>query len=180
MDEEILFHPAHGDAPALDKWMALFIAIVAMLAGIVGHESSQVANEAILYKNDAVLKQTKAADQWNFFQATSTKLHLTELAKDLTPSQSNATYDSKITKYNAQKDEIQKKATMLEHEMEADNAKSDALRGPRQALSLALTIFQIAISLGSITILSRQVWLFGFAGIGALAGVAFWVAAIVH
>src|SRR5256885_3102305 len=35
-----------------------------------------------LYKNDAAIKKTEAANQWAFFQAKSTKQSLSEFARD--------------------------------------------------------------------------------------------------
>lgn len=177
MSEEIHVPHHHEGEGGLAKWVAIFTAVTATLGGIVGHEASHVANDALLYKNEAVLKKTDAANQWAYYQAVSTKSHLMELAKQLTPAQAHVGYDEKLAKYAQQKDDLQKKATALEQQVAAADAKSAALRQPRQDLFVSLALFQIAISIASVTVLSRQVWLFGVAGAGALAGVGFWVAA---
>lgn len=80
MSEELHIPHQHGVESGLAKWVAIFTAIVATMGGIVGHEASHVANDAILYKNEAVLKKTDAANQWAYYQAVSTKSHLMELA----------------------------------------------------------------------------------------------------
>src|SRR6185437_5976549 len=53
---------------ALNRWIAIFTAIMATLAAITGHEASEIANRAILIKNEAVLKKTEAANQWAYYQ----------------------------------------------------------------------------------------------------------------
>lgn len=176
-DELHVPHTPNGDYP-LGKWVAIFTAIVATMGGIVGHEAAHIANEAILYKNQAVLKKTEASNQWAYYQAVSTKSHLMELAKELTPAQSRSGYDEKLAKYAQQKAEIQQKANALEEQVQTADAKSAALREPRQSLFLALALFQIAISVGSVTALTRQAWLFAIAGLGALSGIGFWISAV--
>lgn len=158
----------------MSRWIALFTAVVAMLGGIAGHQTTEMANDGILLKNEAVLAMANASDQWNYFQAASTKLHLMELAKDLTPGQNHAKYDDKIAKYTRQKDELQAKATNLEKQVKKYDEESNALRQPRQTLALCLTIFQISIGLASVALLARQLWLFGLSGMAALGGLALW------
>ncbi|MFI5384518.1 MAG: DUF4337 family protein [Fimbriimonadales bacterium] len=48
-------------------------AIVAVLAAIAAMKSGGLANEALLAKNDAILSQSKASDQWNYDQAKGIK-----------------------------------------------------------------------------------------------------------
>ena len=179
MSEELHIPHSHG-APVdgLDKWVAILTAVLAMLGGIVGHQANEVANDAILYKNEAVLTQSKAADTWAYYQAASTQSHLTELAIELTPAASHAGYQEKLAKYAKQKEQLQAEAKALEAQVAKDNKKSNALRRPRQTLFLALTIFQIAISVASVIILSRQKWLFGVAVAAALAGIGFSLSAL--
>jgi len=178
MTEELHVPHQHGGEGPLVKWVAIFTAIAATLGGIVGHEASHVANDAILYKNEAVLRKTDAANQWAYYQAVSTKSHLMELAKQLTPAQAHPGYDEKLKKFEQQKEELQAKATALEKQVATADAKSAALRAPRQNLFMALALFQIAISVASVTVLSRQVWLFGVAIAGTLGGIGYWAVAL--
>jgi hypothetical protein len=171
-------HSPHGPERGLSQWVAIFTAIIATLGAIVGHESSEIANRAILLKNEAVLKKTEAADQWSYYQAVSTKSHLMELAKTLTPQGNQAQYDDKLSKYTQQKDEIQAAANALEDLVKAADQKSAALEMPRQNLEYALALFQIAISVASVTVLTQRRWLFGVAAIGAFGALGFWVFAL--
>lgn len=175
-DELHLPHQYGGEG--LAKLVAIFTAIVATLGGIVGHEANRIANDAILYKNEAVLKKTEEANQWAYYQAVSTKAHLVELAKQLTPAETHSGYNEKLAKYAQQKEDLQTKASTLDQQVHAADAKSAALREPRQNMFLALTLFQIAISVAGVTVLTRQIWLFIVATAGAFGGLGFWLAAL--
>ena len=58
----------------------------ALLVRVTAAPAEGAANEAILLKNEAVLKKSEAANQWSYYQQVSTKAHLMELAKALTPA----------------------------------------------------------------------------------------------
>ncbi len=177
-DDEIhVPHHAHRRERGLAQWIAIFTALMATFGAIVGHEASETANEAILYKNDAVLKKAEAANQWAYYQQVSTKALLTELAKTQAPDAKRADYDNKLAKYTNQKNEIQARADVLEEQVTVANAKSAALRKPRLNFTLAIMLLQIGISVASVTILTGRVWLFGVAGLAAAGGIGFWIAA---
>ena len=50
---------------------------------------------------------------------------------------------------------------------------------PHHKLAQAMTLIQIAISLASITVLTRKKWLFGIAAVAALGGVVMWASVLV-
>ena len=60
------------------------------------------------------------------------------------------------------------------------NAKSAEKIHPHHRWELAMTIFQIAISLASITILTRMRWLYFASGLAGAAGVGLAAAAWLH
>lgn len=163
-------HGGHSSEGGLGRWIAIFTALVATLGAVIGHEAEEFANKALLLKNEAVLKKTEAANQWAYYQAVSTKSHLMELAMTLTPAEKQAPFAEKITKYTKQKDEIQTRANALETATTKANDASAALLEPRLHLMSALALLQIAISVASVTALTRQRWLFGIAILGSVAG----------
>src|SRR3989475_11967506 len=60
--------------------VAVTAAILAVLASLSALQAERTAAESILSKNEAVLAQSRASDEWSYRQAKSLKLHLPELA----------------------------------------------------------------------------------------------------
>src|SRR6267143_667233 len=54
-------------------YLSFSTALIAVLAAIAALESGTYSNEALLEKNEALLAQTKASDQWAYYQAKSVK-----------------------------------------------------------------------------------------------------------
>src|SRR5437773_6347741 len=60
--------------------VAVTAATLAVLASLSALQAERTAAESILSKNEAVLAQSRASDEWAYRQAKSIKLHLQELA----------------------------------------------------------------------------------------------------
>jgi len=175
--EHAIEHEAESGV-GISQYVAMFTAILSTIGAIVSYQGASTQNEAMLYKNDAVLKKAQASDQWNFYQAKSQKGHLMELAMELAPKEKKEYYRKEVEKYNEEKKKIQADAEVLEEATKQANEKSEQLMHPHHLLALAMTLTQIAISLASITALTRKKWLFGVAAISAAGGVALWVFAL--
>jgi Domain of unknown function (DUF4337) len=160
----------HAHEGGLVRWIAIFTAVISTVGAIIGHEAEEIANKAILLKNESVLVKTDAADKWNYYQAVSTKGHVMELALDLVPPDKRQPYAAKIKKYDAQKVEIKEQADKLEAASAKANAESTALGPPRGNYMYALALLQVAISVVSVTLLTRQRWLFAMAILLSLVG----------
>ena len=170
-------HEAHSGS-ALAQQVAIFTAILASLGAVVGYQGSDTQEEAMLFKNEAVLKKTQASDQWNYYQAVSNKGHLMELAADLAEPSKADHYRKQVEKYTDKKKDIKKQADRLEEESKLANEKSEQLMHPRRRLAQAMTLIQIAISLASITALTKKKWLFILAIVSALGGATLWLTAL--
>jgi hypothetical protein len=166
-------HQAHG-GDSLASSVAIFTAILASVGAVVSYQGGDTQNQAMLFKNEAVLKKTQASDQWSFYQAKSNKGHLMELAADMGPASKREYYKTQIQKYENDKKEIKLKAEALEAESEQANQQSEHTMHPHHKLAQAMTLIQIAISLASITVLTRRKWLFVVAGIAAAGGLVMW------
>jgi hypothetical protein len=147
--------------------VSLTIAILAVLVAMVtvlGHREH----------TEAVLEQTRAADQWNEYQARRMRVQQLQIASDLLSLQPSSdaaaakaklgVYKSQITKWQKEIDQDAEKARELESEV--DRAERRAAR-----FDLGEAMLQISVVLASITLLTRHnryVW----AGVLlALAGV---------
>lgn len=182
---EFHVHGAHdhavehaGEEKGLGQYIAIFTAILASIGAIVSYQGGATQNEAMMFKNEAVLLKTQASDQWNFYQAKSNKGHLMELASDIAPKEKKEFYTKQLEKYEQEKKEIKQKAEALENESKKANQKSDEAMIPHHHLAQSMTLIQIAISLASITVLTRKKWLFSVAIVAAVGGVALWAEAL--
>jgi hypothetical protein len=175
--EHAVEHHAEG-GDGLAGYVAIFTAILATVGAIISYQGGATQNEAMLFKNEAVLKKAQASDQWNFYQAKSSKGHLMELAGEFAPAHRQGYFKDLVEKYDKEKKEIKAKAEALEAESEKANEESEHAMHPHHKLAQAMTLVQIAISLASITVLTRKKWLFYVAGAAAAGGIGLWVSAL--
>ena len=128
------------------------------------------------FSTRSVLSQTKASDQWAFFQSKSIKGYLYEMQKDQVEMQLKTQgaslapavaeeyrhklegYQAKIAKYEAEKVKIQADAKGLE-------AARDDAQQHGQAFGVAVIFLQISILLSSIAALMKKkyIWVLGVA-----------------
>lgn len=180
MSEEFHVHAAHDHeiehlahkGVGLAQTVAIFTAILSTFAAVVSYNSASEQTEALMLKNEAIIKQTQASDQWAFYQSKSNKLHLMELASQIVPNKSQY-YNQQMQKYNQQKDQIKNSATSLEAASFQADEKSDSLMSKHHQESQGMMLVQIAISLASITALTRKRWLFTLASLAAVGGILF-------
>lgn len=165
----------HGDK--LSQWVAVFTAILAAIAGFLHYEESVLQTKSLLYKNEAVLLQSKTSDQWNLYQAQSNKGHLMELAAELSAPERQAGYQQQIAKYEQRKKAIAQKAQTMERQVEEANLNSAHMEHPQHLFGRALALINVAISLAAITSLTGSRRLFVVAGLTGLVGLALSVAA---
>lgn len=189
-------HAAPGESQGLGlpQRVAMMTAILAFCGAISSWQGSTslseamlLKNESILMKNQSVLKKTEASNQWNFYQAKSSKQNLAELALALTPADKRDFYVKEIERYKGEKEGIKKDAEALEAEVKKydklsddANEKSGEKMHPHHQWELAMTIFQIAIALASITILTRMRWLYFTSGLAGLVGLGLAAVAWLH
>ena len=164
-------HQSHKGG--LGQRIAIFTAILATVGAIVSYYGGHTQNEALYYKNEAVLKKAQASNQWNYYQAKSMKQNLAEFAAALSTDPAKAeAFKAEARRYADEKAGIQKDARSLDAESAAFSKKAENSLHPHEKLAMSMTLLQIAIALASITVLTKKDWLLWGAGIAALAGVA--------
>ncbi len=162
-------HEAHKTS--LGQQVAIFSALLATVGAIVSMLGGHTQNEALLYKNEAVLERAKAADAWNYYQAKSQKQNLAEFAAAMvTDPQKVQFYKGEADRYKNEKADIEKTARGHDAKSDEFNQKSDKALHPHHYLSVSMTLLQIAIALASITVLTQKRWLLAGAGVSALGG----------
>jgi flagellar basal body-associated protein FliL len=173
-----LEHAAQGGHEAGSRMIgqiAVITAIIATVGAIFSYMGGATQANAGLYKNNAAIKKTEASNQWNFFQAKSTKQALAELARDLAPDAKKTTYQAKIDRYETEKNDIKKAAEKLEADATQWDAQSEVQMHQHHRWAQATTVLQISIALAAIALLTRKKWLeygmFALAGVGLVVGV---------
>ena len=172
-------HASHEGAdkgPA--QYVAIFTAVLATIGAIVSYQGGHSQNEALYYKNDAVLEKANASNQWALFQSKGTKQNLAELAEGLAVDPTvKARYAEEVKRYKAEKEVIKLKAEALEAKSQVADERSKSALNPHDKLAQAMTFIQIAISLAAIFLLTGRRWMFGLAGGAATIGLGYWIAA---
>ena len=154
--------------------IAMFTAMVATVGAIFSYMGGSTQANAGLYKNNAALKKTEASNQWNYFQAKSTKQSLAELARDLAPDDKKVTYQGKVDRYEKEKTEIKLAAEKLEADATRWDKQSDEQMHQHHRWAQATTVLQVSIAMAAIALLTKKKWLeyamFAAAGVGAVIG----------
>ncbi len=175
-----LEHAAQGDHAGHDKssgfiaQIAVVTAIIATVGALFSYMGGATQANAGLYKNNASIKKTEASNQWNFYQAKSTKQSLAELARDLSADDRKAGYEAKVARYEKEKNEIKVEAEKLEGEANTWDKSSDEQMHQHHRWAQATTVLQVSIALAAIALLTRKRWLeygmFALAGVGLVIG----------
>lgn len=170
-------HAAHG-GDSFSSNIAVMTAILATVGATFGYLGGATQNDAAMFKNNAAIDKTEAANAWNYYQAKSSKQNLAELAMVL-PGANPAKYQADIARYDGEKGDIKKKAEKFEASSNEWNHRSDAAMHTHHQWALATTAEQIAISLAAITLLTRKKWMmvgaYGVAAVGIVLGVFAWM-----
>jgi hypothetical protein len=122
-------------------WVALFTAIISVLAAITGMISAH-------HENESLLSQMKASDEWNLYQAKGIKSEIVTATAKLMP-QPDSTLKARIKRYKLQQDTIKQTAEGYEKVTEEH-------LGRHVDLARAVTLFQITIAISAISILTKR------------------------
>jgi hypothetical protein len=164
----------------LSQKIALMTAILATVGALISYQSGSAQNEAMFLKNQSILKQAEASDQWSFYQARSVKGHLDEATAALSSDPAvKAHFLAEQAKEDAGKAEVAMEARKLQAESRKLGEESQAKLKPHERLALALTFIQIAIALAAITVLTRRKWLLWGAVASAATGIGIAISALV-
>jgi hypothetical protein len=154
------------------SWVALATAIMAVLAAITTLYLGK-------YSSRAILNQGQETSQWAYYQAKSIKSYIYEIQKQKLEldtmasaakpkavkdkyAQLIANYDTQITRYDKEKDEIMTTAENLAKSKEEGQARAGNF-------GYALIFLQIAIMLSSISALTKKKPLF-YTGLATVTG----------
>ena len=175
-----LEHAAQHEPKGMAGQLAVITAILATVGALFAYMGGATQANAGLYKNDAAIKKTEAANRWAYFQSKSSKQSLAEIAMDLAPSEEQKSkYKAKIERYETEKNEIKKEAEALEKESADFDHQSEQQLHQHHRWAQATTALQVSIALAAIALLTRRRWMEGatlaVGGVGVLIGIAAWL-----
>jgi len=161
-------HAAHDRSLRPVSFTISVLAVLVAIVTVLGHRAH----------THAVLAQTRASDEWNFYQAHKIRQYDTQLTVDMLsalpardPAAAGklvATYQAHLKKWNQELVDSQKAAQTEEDEVEKAERRADRF-------DFGEALLEIGLVIASITLLTRQrsYWLlgigFGVAGLLATA-----------
>ena len=149
---------AHGSGDNFAGKIAVMTAIMATIGALFSYQAGSSESAAAMDKNDANMKKTAAANEWNYYQAKSSRQNLAELAATM-PGMDAAKYNAAALRYKTEKEAIRKQAEALEEESKQWDELSESKLHQHHRWAQAMTAIQVAISLAAITLLTRKEWL---------------------
>jgi hypothetical protein len=173
-DHELEHAAQHAGKTPSAGTIAVVTAVLATVGALFSYMGGATQANAGLYKNNAAIKKTEASNQWNYYQAKSSKQNLAELAVVLAPEDRRAGYRDEAERYKTEKAEIKVAADKLEAESADWDHQSEAQMHLHHRWAQATTALQISIALAAMALLTGRRWLewgmFGVAGLGVLLG----------
>jgi len=150
-------HEAINEHAKEGKRWSLYLAISTAFMAVLAAIAALMAGH---YSNEALIEQIKASDQWSYYQAKGIKAEIASLSptKDI----------AQIEKYKTEQQSIKQIAEDFEK-------TSKIYLDQHVILSRAVTMFQIAIAISAISILTGRRWLWYFAIIISLIGIVFFI-----
>ncbi len=140
-------------------YVAISTALIAVLAAISGLMAGHHSNEALI-------QQIKASDQWAYYQAKGIKAEIKSISINGQPDA------VAVERYKKEQETIKQKAESAEKE-------SDKHLAHHVLLASSVTLFQIAIAISAIAILTRKKILWYGSLLVAAIGAVFFVLGLI-
>lgn len=137
-----------------------FVAISTALMAVFAAISGLMAGH---YSNEALIEQIQASDQWSYYQAKGIKAEVKALRAN-----NNLEEATSLLKYKKEQEEIKKEAEKLQQESKFYLAK-------HVKLAESVTLFQIAIAISAISMLTKKKSLWITSLVISLTGLVFFI-----
>lgn len=177
---------AEASRDTLNNWIAILVAVFATFMALCNIKDGNIVQAM---SQD----QSKAVDQWSYYQAKGMKQNLAESVLDqlqirkaepgLAPraaallDKEIAVYTASVQKYTREKEEIKRAAEGAEKDYDRLNVHDDQF-------DMSEALLSIAIALLGVSALTRSRWLVGFAvlvaGFGIVLGLAGFLGWSIH
>lgn len=173
--EDRLDEAAEKEPRSMAGQLAVMTAILATVGAMFSYMAGSTQADAGLFKNEAAIKKTEAANQWGLYQAKSGKQNMAELGFRLSAAADKDFFLQEGKRYSTEKVVVLKAAEELDMESNAFDKKSEMSMHQHHRWAQATTALQIAIAMAAIALLTRRKWLekavFVVSGIGLVVGI---------
>lgn len=158
--------------------VAILVAVLAVMAAVTGNLEALESESVLQGTSEATLEQDKATDAWAEYQANSIKRHLYLFEAEEKPANA-AKYRKAADDEQAKQTEARSRAEEAEKARNTILAKGHAHETRHHRLTASATLFEIAIALGTVALVTRKSWLLlGGVALGA-GGLVFLAAAFI-
>ena len=167
---------------ARSKLVPVSAAVVAVLAALATLFANHSSVSALAQKNEAILYQSKATDQYNYYQAKKIKAELAQAFLDNGGMTAAARSDTqaRMNRENAEALPVLTKAQSLDAQSDAHFTQSEKYLGSYESFEVGATLFEVSVVLISITALMRSPALLALAAGATLVGLGFFFAGVFH
>ena len=141
------------------KYVSLMVVILAVATGIGSLKAGGFSTKVVLF-------QSRASDEWAYYQAKSVKQRIAEMEARLSTGAQAAAAEADIARYK--KDQADSQARAKDLEAQRDGF---ARHGPDMGFGIAL--LQIAIALASVCLLTKRRSLWAVSGLLGLIGLVY-------
>ena len=174
LHEDRLDEAAKKEPSGMAGQLAVMTAILATVGAMFSYMAGATQADAGLFKNDAAIKKTEAANQWGLYQSKSAKQNMAELGFRLAVAAEKPFFEQEMKRYEVEKSEILKAADKLDKQSEEFDVRSEGRMHQHHRWAQATTALQIAIAMAAIALLTKRRWLekavFLVSGIGLVVG----------
>jgi len=149
------------------KYVALSMIFLAVLAATATQKGAGFSSTVMKQLNVATFEQAQASDQWAYYQAKGIKQAVSSEERDVLLAAAGnpdpkrlADLEKKIERYGNEQKEITIEAKKLEAKRDEATVSATLAAKRGSEMGLATTLFQIAISLGGVTLIvkKRSMW----------------------
>jgi hypothetical protein len=141
--------------------IAVATAVIAVVGALAGLLETEFIARMIMYKNDAILNQSLASDQWSYYQAKDIRRHMYDISAKIHPPRESE-FRKKSAEYDSAREKIRKTAEWYATQAKKNNEESDKHYHLHLYFALSVTAFQVSIALLAVSAYTRskRLWLF--------------------
>lgn len=167
---------------AWTKYTSMSLVFIAVLAAIAMQWSGKYSGRGLVELNNSTFFQASASDQWSYYQAKSIKQNLYESMREVNVTTAGGdsadaarqaeAFNAKVARYEAEKKDIKDKAEALEKQRDAARQAATRASEHGSGMGTAVSVFQVAIAVGSICLVTKKKPLWYISMLLALAATA--------